>query len=256
MSSTEDLRPDRTESRRLGPPRHGRRGGETRGRRQARPSPSTAASSNAPPRVWPAAGASKVHKVAVFDVVRRHRGLKPEGRLRPQRGRVEAGPSGGRRGGEDRRRYRRGGSTMPDLPRKKVGLISCSGEELPEGTVTRRAVRKVLETLRPDDTVTLCLPLFLAGGEGERAFARHYPTIAVDGCDKRCAALATEKYSAKPAASIVVTEIAKRMRLREDRHGPAAERGRAAAGRDGRREDRGRNGPAVEEKTCECRAGI
>jgi uncharacterized metal-binding protein len=98
---------------------------------------------------------------------------------------------------------------MPNLPRKKVGLISCSGEEMPEGTVTRRAVRKVLETLRPDDTVTLCLPLFLAGGEGERAFARYYPTIAIDGCDKRCAALATQKYSAKPAASIVVTEIAK-----------------------------------------------
>jgi len=98
---------------------------------------------------------------------------------------------------------------MPDLPGKKVGLISCSGEELAEGTVTRRAVRKVLETFRPDDTVTLCLPLFLAGGEGERAFARYYPTIAVDGCDKRCAALATEKYSAKPAVSIVVTGIAK-----------------------------------------------
>jgi len=98
---------------------------------------------------------------------------------------------------------------MPDLPRKKVGLISCSGEELPEGTVTRRAVRRVLEMLRPDDTVTLCLPLFLAGGEGERAFARHYPTIAVDGCDKRCAALATEKYSARPAVSIVVTDVSK-----------------------------------------------
>ena len=96
---------------------------------------------------------------------------------------------------------------MPDLPKRKIGLISCSGEERPEGTVTRRAVRKVLETLRPDDTITLCLPLFLAGGEGERAFARHYPTIAVDGCDKRCAALATEKYSAVPAVSIVVDEL-------------------------------------------------
>ena len=97
---------------------------------------------------------------------------------------------------------------MPSLPRKKVGLIACSGEELPEGTITRRAVRRVLETLRPEDTVTLCLPLFLAGGEGERTFARHYPTIAVDGCAKRCAALATEKYSAPPAVSIVVSEIA------------------------------------------------
>jgi len=98
---------------------------------------------------------------------------------------------------------------MPSLPKKKVGLIACSGEEMAEGTVTRRAVRKVLETLKPDDTVALCLPLFLAGGEGERAFARIYPTIAVDGCEKRCAALATEKYSAKPVASIVVSEIGK-----------------------------------------------
>ena len=97
---------------------------------------------------------------------------------------------------------------MPDLPKKKIGLIACSGEELPEGTVTRWAVRKVLETLRPDDVVTLCLPLFLAGGEGERAFARHYPTIAVDGCGKRCAARATAKFSAEPAAGVVVTEEA------------------------------------------------
>jgi hypothetical protein len=67
----------------------------------------------------------------------------------------------------------------------------------------------VLEKLRPDETVTLCLPLFLAGGEGERTFAKFHPTIAVDGCDKRCAARATEKYSAKPVASIVVTDIAK-----------------------------------------------
>ncbi len=104
---------------------------------------------------------------------------------------------------------------MPNLPRKKVGLISCSGEDLPEGTVTRRAVREVLETLRPDDTVTLCLPLFLAGGEGERSFARYYPTIAVDGCDKRCAARATEKYSAKPAVSIVVSETAKAAECRD-----------------------------------------
>ena len=79
--------------------------------------------------------------------------------------------------------------------------------------MTRRAVRRVLETLRPDDTVTLCLPLFLAGGEGERAFARHYPTIAVDGCEKKCAALATEQYSARPAASVIVSEIAKETNL-------------------------------------------
>jgi uncharacterized metal-binding protein len=96
---------------------------------------------------------------------------------------------------------------MPDLPRKKVGIVSCSGEELAEGTVTRLAALKVLEQLRPSDTVTICLPLFLAGGEGDRAFAKFYPTIAIDGCDMRCAARGTEMYSGKPAASIVVTDL-------------------------------------------------
>ena len=96
---------------------------------------------------------------------------------------------------------------MPDLPKKKVGIVACSGEELPEGTVTRLAALKALEQLRPGETVTICLPLFLAGGEGDRAFARFYPTIAVDGCDKRCAARATEMHSGKPAASIVVTDL-------------------------------------------------
>lgn len=96
---------------------------------------------------------------------------------------------------------------MPNLPQKKVGIVACSGEELAEGTVTRLAALKVLEELRPDDTVTICLPLFLAGGEGDRAFARFYPTIAVDGCELRCAARATEQYSGKPAAAVVVTDI-------------------------------------------------
>lgn len=96
---------------------------------------------------------------------------------------------------------------MPDLPKKKVGIVSCSGEEIPEGTVSRLAALKVLEQLRPADTVTICLPLFLAGGEGDRAFARFYPTIAIDGCDKRCAARGTELYSGKPAAGIVVSQL-------------------------------------------------
>jgi uncharacterized metal-binding protein len=94
-----------------------------------------------------------------------------------------------------------------DLPQKKVGIVACSGEELAEGTVTRLAALKVLEQLRPKDTVTICLPLFLAGGEGDRAFARFYPTIALDGCDKRCAAKATELYSSKPAASVLISDL-------------------------------------------------
>jgi len=102
---------------------------------------------------------------------------------------------------------------MPELPQKKVGIVACSGEELAEGTVTRLAALKVLEQMRPGETVTICLPLFLAGGEGDRAFAKFYPTIAIDGCEKRCAYRGTEMYSNKPAGSIVVSELINQQHL-------------------------------------------
>ncbi len=96
---------------------------------------------------------------------------------------------------------------MPKLPERKVGIIACSGEEIAEGTVTRLAALTVLHRLRPGRTVTICLPLFLAGGEGDRAFARFHPTITVDGCDLRCAERGTDFYSGKPAASVVVSDL-------------------------------------------------
>jgi hypothetical protein len=89
----------------------------------------------------------------------------------------------------------------------KVGIICCSGEELAVGTISRSAVRRVLEVLRPHDAVTLCLPLFLAGNEGERNFARTHPTITIDGCDKLCARFGTEKHGGPVARSLVVSEI-------------------------------------------------
>ena len=90
----------------------------------------------------------------------------------------------------------------------KVGIISCSGEELAEGTIARSAVRTVLESLRPHETVTLCLPLFLAGNEGERNFARSHPVITIDGCDKQCAKWGTERHGGRPVrCGLVVSEI-------------------------------------------------
>jgi uncharacterized metal-binding protein len=98
---------------------------------------------------------------------------------------------------------------MGELREKKVGIISCSGEECVEGTISRVATRLALGKLRPNQTVTICLPLFLAGGREEREFTRDYPTITVDGCNKTCAKIATERYSGKPASSIVVTDVLK-----------------------------------------------
>ncbi len=99
---------------------------------------------------------------------------------------------------------------LEEFKQVKVGIIPCNGEEIGEGTLTRFACRKVLDKLRPNDTVTICLPLFIAGDKGERNFAKAFPTITVDGCEKRCSQLTTEKLSGRPRYSIVISELLKK----------------------------------------------
>jgi uncharacterized metal-binding protein len=99
--------------------------------------------------------------------------------------------------------------TLEEIKYDKVGIIPCNGEEICEGTLTRHASRKVLDKLRPQNTVTICLPLFIAGDKGERNFAKIFPTITVDGCNKRCSQLGTERLSGKPSHSIIVSELLK-----------------------------------------------
>ena len=94
----------------------------------------------------------------------------------------------------------------------KIGLISCSGEGLSEGLISRVATRRILE--ERDDVVTICLPLFIAGGQEERDFAKDNPCITVDGCSKMCAARGVKMYGkVQPKSSIIISEI-----VEKDRH--------------------------------------
>ena len=101
---------------------------------------------------------------------------------------------------------------------KKVGIVSCSGEDLSEGTISRIATLDVLLKRKPLNTTTICLPLFVAGGEGDRLFAKNYPTITVDGCEKLCAKKATEKYSGKVTYSINVKDFIKDTKISNKRN--------------------------------------
>lgn len=93
------------------------------------------------------------------------------------------------------------------MNKSKVGVLSCSGEECLGGTISRLATRKVMEELRVGKVVSLCLPLYVAGGQEERFFAKAFPVIAVEGCDKCCAKKATEKYSGDVSDLVVVSDI-------------------------------------------------
>ncbi|MFR3145216.1 MAG: putative zinc-binding protein [Eubacterium callanderi] len=99
---------------------------------------------------------------------------------------------------------------------QNIGIIACSGEECLGGTLSRLAVRKMMEELRPGEVSTLCLPLFIAGGEQERAFAQNHPTISVDGCSLCCARRAIEKYSGPVSGMVdVETLLGKRIALND-----------------------------------------
>ena len=96
---------------------------------------------------------------------------------------------------------------MPELPRKKSASLPVQGRSFPKEPLPAWRHYGCWSSCGPADTVTICLPLFLAGGEGDRAFAKFYPTIAIDGCEKRCAYRGTEQYSNRPAVGIVVTDL-------------------------------------------------
>jgi len=89
---------------------------------------------------------------------------------------------------------------------KEVGVLSCSGEECLGGTFARLATRKVMGKY-PNQVVTLCLPLYVAGGQEEREFAKEYPVLTVEGCAECCAKKATLKYSGEVRDTIVISEI-------------------------------------------------
>lgn len=89
----------------------------------------------------------------------------------------------------------------------RVAIVPCNGEGLCEGTVPRFACRMVLEELRPGQTITMCLPLFVVGDEKQRTFTHRIATITLDGCERRCYATTAAKLGGRPIYPLVVSEI-------------------------------------------------
>jgi len=119
-------------------------------------------------------GGSVSHALQVSDLFKRHRELKPEGIAElNEAGHQLAQALARRSGGPGGSNGRRGEKCLTCRSRKWAHFLL--GRRIAEGTISRLATRRVLETLQPERTVTICLPLFLAGGEGERAFARPLP---------------------------------------------------------------------------------
>ena len=87
------------------------------------------------------------------------------------------------------------------------GILSCSGEEYPGGTVSRIASLTVMQKFLPLETTTICVPLFLTGEQQELDFVKKYPCITIDGCSKRCVARSLENLNIKPLKEFLVPDF-------------------------------------------------
>ena len=91
---------------------------------------------------------------------------------------------------------------MTENVSEKVGVISCTGISSDfrcskEGMIARQAMYKVLEDLRPDDTLLVCLPALAAEVEEDIIFVRDSPTIVIEGCLDDCSTKVLGQFDTK-----------------------------------------------------------
>jgi uncharacterized metal-binding protein len=73
------------------------------------------------------------------------------------------------------------------LNEKKVAIVACTGMGKALGTVARQVAYKVMDELRPEETVLICIPSMAANVGEYRNQVENYPSIILDGCVERCA---------------------------------------------------------------------
>lgn len=96
----------------------------------------------------------------------------------------------------------------------KVALIPCAGMDKALGSVARACAFRVVERLRPDKAVLVCIPPLVAGIKTYSEIVRRYPCIPVDGCAERCATKIAVKNGARIKARILIPESVQRHNLK------------------------------------------
>jgi len=91
---------------------------------------------------------------------------------------------------------------MTENVAEKVGIISCTGISSDfrcskEGLIARQAMYKVLEDLRPDDTLLVCLPALAAEVEEDVIFVRDSSTVIIEGCPDDCSTKVLGQFDTK-----------------------------------------------------------
>jgi uncharacterized metal-binding protein len=97
---------------------------------------------------------------------------------------------------------------------EKVLIIACAGTDKALGSVTRACAFKVVEKLRPKETMLVCIPPLVAEVKPYSELVKKYPSIIVDGCAERCATKIAIKNGAKMKGRTFLPQSAQKYNLK------------------------------------------
>lgn len=96
----------------------------------------------------------------------------------------------------------------------KVAIIACAGMDKALGSVAQACAFKIVEKLRPDKTVLICIPPLVADVRPYSELIKKNPVITIDGCAERCATKIAVKSGAKIKGRVFIPQSAQKHNLK------------------------------------------
>ncbi|HLX59828.1 MAG TPA: putative zinc-binding protein [Planctomycetota bacterium] len=89
-----------------------------------------------------------------------------------------------------------------------VTVLPCQGIKRTGGRVTQRAAYEVVEDRFLGKSQVLCISALAAGCQEDVEMLEKFPTVAVNGCAKRCATIAAEYHGIPAVAHVELPDVA------------------------------------------------
>ena len=99
---------------------------------------------------------------------------------------------------------------------EKVAIVACAGMDKPLGSVARACAFKVVEDLKPKDSVLVSIPPLVAGVNPHTEWIKKYPIITIDGCPERCATKIVAKIRGKIRGRVFIPQSAQKHGLKPE----------------------------------------
>jgi len=97
---------------------------------------------------------------------------------------------------------------------EKVAVVACAGMDKALGSVARACAFKVVEDLKPEDSILVCIPPLIADVKPHSEWIKKYPIITIDGCPERCATKIVAKNGGRIRGRVFIPQSVQKYELK------------------------------------------